>query len=418
MNSQPYNRWRADALTNLMRVRRVLLLVGPRQSGKTTLAKQLASSDIEYCTLDDKRTLELASTDTNKFVRHSKQMMIIDEVQRVPELLPAVKLVVDEDNRPGQFLLTGSANVPGLPQVTESLAGRVARIRLRALSQGEILSAEPAFLTRCFSQEFDEIKTNYSRDELIEMALRGGFPEVLELMRDDRVRWHEDYVGVLLDRDLRDFTNIRQHGAMQELVTIMADFSAQRMDVSKIGARLAIKRDTLESYINILRLLFMVDQVRPWAKTDYGRVGKQKKLYMNDSGLMASLLGWRAEHVRLGSDKGVGQLLETFVYNELAAQLDAVDESYDLYHYRDRQKREIDFVIERRSDGAILALEVKSSASYESSDAKHLKWFRDNIAGDRPFTGVLLYTGDVAGSMGDNLWLQPFGALWNPSARP
>ena len=413
-----FSRWQEKTLLDLMQVRRVLLLVGPRQSGKTTLARQLASQDVEYLTLDDEGTEDLANDDPKTFVRHDKQMLIIDEVQRSPGLLRAIKLVVDEDNRPGQFLITGSANVSRLPSVTESLAGRVARIRLRPLSQGEITGGEPEFISRCFNQDFIDIKTNYSRDEIIAMALRGGFPEVLGLERDARVRWHEDYVGMLLDRDLADLANIRKYDAMRDLVTIMADFSAQRMDISKIGTKLAIKRDTLESYLNNLELLFMIDRVQPWTKTDHGRVGKQKKIFMNDSGLMASLLNLRAEHVRLGSNRGVGPLLETFVYNELAAQLDFEDGDYSLYHYRDHERREVDFIIERRSDGAILALEVKSSANYESSDAKQLKWFRDNIAGDRPFTGVLLYTGDVAGSMGDNLWLQPFGALWNPSARP
>ncbi len=404
------NRWQATTVNTAMLERRVLLLAGPRQCGKTTLVKQLVSKDVEYRTLDETTLKELAEADPTGFVQHGRKMLIIDEVQRVLTLLPAIKKVVDEDNRPGQFLLTGSANVQTMPDVQESLAGRIAKIRLRTMSEGEIIGATPAFLQRCFSQDFKGEWKPYSRDAIIEIAMRGGFPEAIKLEGRARASWHRDYIGALLERDLMDIARIRQHDAMQELVSILAAWSSKFLDVANIGASLSIKRPTLESYINALESLFLIERVRPWTKTDYGRVGKQKKLFMTDSGLMASILGWRADQIKLDPDR-VGKLVETFAFNELATQVDISNGECSLYHYRDREQREIDFIIETR-DGAILGIEIKAAASLGKSDFKHLEWFRDNIAGKRTFIGIVLYAGENLGSFGKNLWAVPFGAMW------
>ncbi len=404
------NRWQDRTVKTAMQERRVLLLAGPRQCGKTTLVRQLESRQIEYRTLDDGTLWELAESDPAGFVQHNKEMLIIDEVQRVLPLLPAIKKVVDEDNKPGQFLLTGSANVQTMLDVQESLAGRVAKIRLRTLSEGEITGAEPDFLNRCFNQDFKDNGKIYSRDNIIQTAMRGGFPETIKLERRARTRWHRDYISALLERDLMDIVRIRQHEAMQELVKILAAWSSKFMDIANIGTNLSIRRPTLESYINALEALFIVERVQPWTKTDYGRVGKQKKLFMSDSGLMSSILGFREEQVRLDSDR-VGKLVETFAYNELAAQVDLSEDEYSLYHYRDREQREIDFIIER-DDGALLGVEIKSAATAKKEDFKHLRWFKDNIAGERPFIGIVLYAGEHTGSFGDNLWVVPFGAMW------
>jgi len=394
-----------------MQERRVLLLAGPRQCGKTTLVKTLSSRTVEYRTLDDGTLRELAEADPTGFVQHHKDMLIIDEVQRVLSLLPAIKKVVDEDDRPGQFLLTGSTNIQTMPDVQESLAGRIAKIRLRTLSEGEILGVEPAFLQRCFKQDFKGEWKSYSRDDILRTALRGGFPEAIRLVGRARTRWHRDYMDALLERDLMDITRIRQHESIQELVKILAAWSSKFMDIANIGTNLSIRRPTLESYINALESLFIIERVQPWTKTDYGRVGKQKKIFMTDSGLMSSILGLREEQVRLDADRS-GKLVETFAHHELATQVELSDGECSLYHYRDRENREIDFIIER-DDGAMLGVEIKAAASAGKSDFKHLAWFRDNIAEKRPFIGIVLYAGDHTGSFGDNLWAVPFGAMWS-----
>jgi len=403
-------RWQYQTIMTAMKERRVLLLTGPRQCGKTTLVKQLPAENTEYRTLDDVTLKEIAEADPANFVEHDAGMLIIDEVQRVLTLLPAIKKVVDEDTRPGQFLLTGSANIQTLPNTQESLAGRVAKIRLRCLTEGEILGAKPKFLQRCFDQNFRHKWKPYSRDSILEMAFRGGFPEAISLDGRARRRWHRDYVSALLERDLRDIARIRQHDAMHELVKILAAWSSRFMDIAAIGAGLSIRRPTLESYINALEALYLVERLQPWTKTDYARVGRQKKLFMTDSGLMGSILGWRLDQVRFDSDR-VGKLVESFAFSEIAALVDISDGECDLYHYRDREQREIDFIVER-DDGALLGIEIKAATSAKKDDFKHLAWFRDNLAGDRPFIGIVLYAGEHTGSFGDDLWAVPFGAMW------
>ena len=410
MEHMLYQRWQYTLIQEALETRRVLLLAGARQCGKTTLAKTLITDDVLYRTLDNAAFRQLAQQDPHGFVRNDHKMLIIDEVQRAPDLLPAVKMQVDEDTRPGQYLLTGSSNIQSLPAVKESLAGRIRKIRLRTLSQGERLGCEPDFLGRAFTESFGTSSHPYDREALMGMALQGGFPEVLSLHVRSRKQWHRDYVAALIERDLRDITHIQRQDAMQELLVILAAWSSKFMDIAAIGSGLSIRRPTLESYINALESLYVVERVKPWTHTDYARVGKQSKLFMTDSGLMASLLGWNEKQIQWDGDRS-GKLIETFMFNEIAALVDASGGTYNLFHYRDREKREIDFLVERE-DGALLGIEIKAGSSIGSNDFKHLRWFRDNIANDRPFTGIVLYAGELSGKMGQNLWAIPFGELW------
>ena len=391
--------------------RRVLLLNGPRQSGKTTLARELESDQIEYRSLDDGTLREAAENDPQGFIKRRTMTMIIDEVQRVPSLLPAIKKAVDEDTSPGQYLLTGSANIQSLPTVRESLAGRIAKIRLRPLAQGEMKKIAPLFIESAFEQSFSRSHIHCDRDALLEIAFRGGFPEPLTLQDRASKRWHNDYINAILERDLKDIARIHRKNDMQELVKVLATWSGKFMDLSAIGSGLSIKRPTIESYINALETLYLVERISPWTKTDYGRVGKQSKLFMADSGLMTSLLRWKIDQVRLDSDRS-GKLIETFAFNELMAQIDAGDSLYSLFHYRDREKREIDFLIERE-DNALLGIEIKAGSAIDKNDFKHMTWFKNNIAKNRLFVGVILYTGQFPASFGNDMWAVPFGLLWS-----
>jgi hypothetical protein len=243
------------------------------------------------------------------------------------------------------------------------------------------------------------------------MACMGGFPEPLRLQARGRKRWHVDYINAILERDLKDIAKIYRRHAMRELVTLLAAWSGKYMDLSAIGSGLSIQRPTLESYINALEALYLIERVYPWTKTDYARVGKQSKLFMADSGLMSSLLGWHMESIRLDADR-CGKLMETFAFNELMAQADASDGRHKLFHYRDREKREIDFLIERE-DGALLGIEIKSGSAVAGDDFKHMRWFQHNLAKKRPFVGTILYAGEKPASFGDNLWAIPFALLWS-----
>lgn len=406
-----YPRWQKKTIKQLMSERRVLLLSGPRQSGKTTLARELESDQTEYRTLDDSTLREAAENDPQGFIKRSTNTMIIDEVQLTPSLLPAIKKAVDEDTRPGQYLLTGSANIQSLPTVRESLAGRIAKIRLRPLAQGEVKKIAPRFIEFAFKQSFSRSYTHYDRDALLEMAFRGGFPEPMILQDRGRRRWHTDYISAILERDLKEITKIHRKNAMRELVNILAAWSAKFMDLSAIGSGLSIQRSTIESYINALETLYLVERIYPWTKTDYARVGKQSRLFMVDSGLMTTLLRWKMDQVRFDSDRS-GKLMETFAFNEIMAQVEAGDGLYELFHYRDREKREIDFLIERE-DNALLGIEIKAGSAIGKNDFKHMKWFQNNLAKNQTFIGLILYTGEFPASFGDNLWAVPFGLLWS-----
>lgn len=407
---QKYARWQKHQIEKFIKTRRVLLLSGVRQCGKTTLAKELISNDTLYRSLDDLVLRQFAQNDPDGFITHTGKMLIIDEIQRAPSLLSAIKKMVDEDNRPGQYLLTGSSSLQSLPTATESLAGRIHKIRLRPLTQGEILGKDPLFLTKMFCQSFNDAKPFYAREQILQMAFRGGFPEPIRLAEKDRKDWYKDYVTSLLERDLQDITKIHRQDAMQKLIEILAAWSGKFMDISTIQSGLSIQRQTIESYINALEALYLVERLRPWTNTDYARIGKQTKLFMADCGLMRSILNWDIDQVRFDSDRS-GKLIETFVFNELSAQVDVDNNEYQLFHYRDREKREIDFLVEHK--GSLLGIEVKAGSTINLHDFRHMRWFKNNLAKERPFIGIVLYTGAYSISFGDNMWAVPMSNLWS-----
>ncbi len=403
-------RWQKNNILETMDISRVVLISGARQCGKTTLAKELEDEDTEYRTLDDVALKQAADNDPHGFVKHSVKTLIIDEIQRVPILLPAIKKAVDEDTRVGQYLLTGSANIQAMPSVQESLAGRITKLRLRPLTQGERLQIQPTFLDKIFADNLSSPQHHYDKATLLETACIGGYPEVLTFTERQRKNWHRNYINAILERDLQDITKIHNHEAMKELVHILAAWSSKFMNVSQIGSSLSIRQPTLISYMNALEALFVTERVKPWIKTDYDRVGKHDKLFMSDTGLMASLLGWNVARVQFNDDKS-GKLMETFAFQELIAQIEHANGKYELKHYRDRQKREIDFIIERE-DETMIGVEIKSGTNIRATDFKHMKWFKENLAGDRPFTGIILYSGEHIASFGDSMLAVPFGALW------
>jgi uncharacterized protein len=405
-----YKRWITDVVQSSLKERRATILVGPRQSGKTTLVRKLLLENSDYRTLDDVTLLAAAQADPHAFVKRSGKLMIIDEVQRAPDLLLAIKKEVDENSEKGQYLLTGSANIRQLPTVKESLAGRVAKLQLRPLAQGEILGKKPNFLQQAIAQQFVDPHEHYDRDCVITLALRGGFPEPLTLSEKTGVGWHTDYLEALIDHDLKEIINIRRRDDMHRLLDVLATWSSQYIDLSAIQSALAIKRQTLESYLNALEALFLFERLPAYAKTDYARIGKRPKLYMNDSGMMAALLKWNKDKVRLDNSR-LGKLVETLVYNEIATQVSCYS-GYQLYHYRDREQREIDLIVES-DQGELLGIEVKAGSSVKKEHFKHLSWFQDSLVKKgQSFVGIVLYTGERVVSFGNNQWAVPMGCLW------
>ncbi|MES2212898.1 MAG: AAA family ATPase, partial [Pseudomonadota bacterium] len=305
-----YRRWQMDAVKMALQSRRVIVLAGARQCGKTTLAKDLERSDVIYRTLDDVTLLDAALNDPHGFVRHGDELMVIDEIQKALILLPAIKKEVDENTKMGRFLLTGSANIQSLPGVNESLAGRVRKIRLRPLSQGEIGGAFPNFLPWAFSQKFPKKYESCSKDLCIKLALKGGYPEPFFMENLNAAQqWHMDYIEAMIERDLKDIINIKRQSGMKELLTVLAAWSSKAMDVSAIASGLSLTRQTVATYISALEILYLIEKLPAWTKTDYDRVCKQDKIFMTDTGLMGSLLSWQFEKVQLDGDKN-GKLIE------------------------------------------------------------------------------------------------------------
>ena len=404
-----YKRWFVDILKQSLNMRRVTVISGARQCGKTTLAKQIISEKIVYRTLDDVTLLKAAQNDPQSFVETSADTLIIDEIQKVPSLLPSIKQIVDQNNRMGQFLLTGSADIRKLPQVSESLAGRIRNLHLRTLSYGEILGNQPRFIERLFNRDFTNQIKGYDKKKILEIAFNGGYPEPLGLQSSRyRKSWFNDYIDTLISKDLKDISNIKRISVLKELVKILAAWSSKFLDIPDLCGKLSISRPTFDGYLNALESLYLFERVPSWCKTDYARVGKKDKLFMADTGLMASLLNWNFDEVMLNSDRA-GKLVETLVYHELSIQSEIYDAK--IYHYRDRENREIDFIIESE-DEQIACIEVKSGSAISKSDFKHIEWFRDNIVKDRNIVTIIIYSGEDTLSFGDGLLAVPLASLW------
>ena len=387
----------------------VVLLVGPRRSGKTTLARQLGSDDRVYLTLDDQTTLDLARADPVGFVR-GLDRAIIDEVQRVPELLLAVKKSVDDHYRPGRFLLTGSANVTTLPRVADSLAGRMETIRLLPLSRGEVLGSRPRFLENGFEGRVEAPTDLVLGDDLIALVLAGGFPEALDRPSERRRQdWASAYLESVLTRDLRDIAEIERLTDLPRFVRILAESAAQLVNYTEIGSGIGVNYKTTQSYIGLLEQIFLVSTLRPWYTNAVKRLVKTPKLHFVDTGLLATSRGLTVDRLKARRTE-FGPLLENFVYAEIMKMMTWSGPRLTAFHFRDWQKDEVDVVLER-DDGAILGIEVKASATVAAGDFRGLRKLAA-ASGDRFSLGILLYDSDIVVPSAPGLVAAPLSCLW------
>jgi len=409
MKETEYNRWAVEIVKESLSVFRSVFIAGVRQCGKTTLTRQLQLPAGEWRTLDNSAQRKVALEDPAGFVqRRSSGTMVIDEVQKAAVLLPEIKRIVDEDKSKGQYLLTGSADVKKLPAVTESLAGRMGTIRLRTLAHGEILGNEPTFLKRAFAQDFLPVMKGYSKRDVLSFAFRGGYGETLEMPPRAKKMWFKSYLDAMLLHDIRELMDVRAYQVLRKMMEMLLAYSARFFTEEDFTTGLGIKHETFVRFLSILKTLYLVDEVPAWHCSDYDGINERPKYFAADTGMIASMLGWKEDEVYLDSDRS-GKLVESWVYNQLAAQLD-LEPDFAVYQYRDKQKREIDFIVEA-ADGALLGVEVKAGSDVGDDDFKHLKWFRDNLAKDKSFTGVVAYTGETTLPFGKNLVAVPMGAL-------
>ena len=394
-----------DALTDT----RVVLLVGPRQSGKTTLAQKLAGEDMVFLTLDNATTLDAARTDPVGFVR-GLDRAIIDEIQRAPDLLLAIKESVDNDPRPGRFLLTGSSNLMTLPRVADSLAGRMETVRLLPLAQSEILGKQPSFFGDAFSNKIPAIGEATVGNDLIELVLAGGYPESLARRTPARrERWYLDYVDAILQRDLQDVAQIEQAQQMPRLLRVLAQHAGQLVNYSGIGAPLGMNHITTRKYVSALESLFLTMTLSPWYTNELKRLIKTPKLHFLDSGLLAALRDLSL--ARLHSERELfGSLLETFVLAELLKLASWSDDRLEFAHFRDKQQNEVDIVVENRQ-GRVLGIEVKASATVTNSDFAGLRRLAEGC-GDRFAMGLVLHDHDKIIPFSERMYAVPISSLW------
>jgi uncharacterized protein len=390
---------------------RVVLIVGPRQAGKTTLAKQLAGADRPYITLDDAGALSAARADPVGFVRGIERA-VIDEVQRAPELMLAIKESVDRDDSPGRFLLTGSANVATMPAVADSLAGRMATISLLPFAQSEIHATPGRLLDRLFAGEEPSSEEGaVFGDELLALVLRGGYPEALRRSTSARrSAWLEDYVAQILDRDVRDIANIEQLDRLPRLLEVLAEHAGQLVNHSSFGAALGLSSVTAQRYVAILERLFLVRTLQPWSSNRLSRLIKTPKLHFLDSGLLATLR--EDEEEALGWDRTrFGAVLESFVVSELLKLASWSERRVSFSHYRTKDQDEVDVVIEDRR-GRIVGIEVKASATVRPQDFRGLHQFQEAV-GDRFVRGLVLHDHDRVTPFGEKLQAAPLSILWS-----
>ena len=387
----------------------VVLLQGPRQCGKTTLARGVAEpAGFGYLSFDDDNLVRAARADPLGFVTDLPPKMVLDEVQRVPEIFTTLKLVVDRDRQPGRFLLTGSADVLLLPKLADSLAGRLEVIRLHPLAQVELRQQSAGFLSQLFKAEFNVASSKRMGVALAELVVAGGFPAALIRQPARRRAWYQAYVQTLVQRDVRDLARIAALDVMPRLLELAAGQTAHLFNVSELASPFGLSRPTVRDYLTLLERVFLVDLLPPWHVRQINRLIKTPKLHVGDTGVACALLRMDAQTLH-ANRLLLGQLLETFVFQELRRQASGQPEPVAFYHFRNRDDHEVDIVLTRGD--ALAGVEVKASGTVRSEDFRGLRKLQE-IAGDQFVCGVVLYDGEVSLPFGPRLFALPIRTLW------
>ena len=363
-----------------------------------------------YTTFDDEVTRAAADADPVGFVDNLAERAILDEVQRVPKLFTTLKAAVDRNRQPGRLLLTGSSNVLLAPKLADSLAGRMAIQRLHPLAQCELAGKPSTFLDRLFSADFPSAKVARLKDELGDRIVAGGYPPALDRPEGRRRdNWYRDYINTLIQRDVRELARISALDALPRLLRMVASRTAQLFNLSDLASSFQLSRTTIGDYVTLLENIFLLERLPPWCTNRASRLVKTPKLHMGDTGLACSLLGLDA--AALAADRAqLGPVLETFVYQELRRLASWHPHHHDFYHFRDRDKVEVDIVIER-GVRQLTGVEIKAGATVTNADFRGLRKLRQT-AGKRFVAGAVLYDGEACVSFGEGLFAVPLRLLW------
>ena len=405
-----YPRFLRNRLEEALEDTPVVLIHGPRQCGKTTLARMVGdAAGYEYITFDDDVQLSAATADPVRFAADLPHKTILDEVQRVPGLFLALKSVVDRNRRPGRFILTGSANVLLVPKLTDSLAGRMEIIRLHPLSQDEIAGKASRFLDALFAARFQNRSFERLGPALAERIAAGGYPAALLRTRSKRrASWYRDYIETLVQRDVRDLARISALDAIPRLLQLAAGQTSRLVNVAEMASAFQLSRPTIRDYVVLLEKIFLLAHLPPWHTNRLSRLIKTPKLHLADTGLASSLLGVDAE-LLYKERTMLGQILETFVFQELKRQAGWSDRPVQFYHFRDKDGVEVDMVLEQA--GRIAGVEVKAAATLTGKDFRGLRKLREST-GERFAAGVLIYDGENVAGFGESIYAVPVRVIW------
>jgi predicted AAA+ superfamily ATPase len=391
---------------------RVVVVLGARQVGKSTLVEQIAQGEPGrlVITLDDEARRRGANEDPTGFVADLDTPVAIDEVQRAPDLLLAIKQSVDRDQRPGRYLLTGSANILTAPTIADALTGRAEYLRLWPFSQAELRGVSTGLIAALFAGRAPHILDAASgRRAHAEMLVAGGFPEARRRSPDRRVPFFDSYLDTVLDRDLGSIARVHDRANVRRLLAAVAATTGSTLNLNDFARDLGIAANTVRAYVDLLETLFLVYRLPAWHSNLLSRLGKAPKLHIVDSGLLAYLLSANAE--RAWADPQIaGALIETFVIMEIVRQSSVELDPPRAFHFRDRHGHEVDMVLERR-DGTIVGIEAKAAATAGRADFHGLRLMRDRL-GERFAFGALLYTGSATVPFGDRLAAIPLQGLW------
>ena len=387
----------------------VVLVAGPRQAGKTTLVRHMANQGMDYLTLDDELTLLAAKEDPVGMIRRLDRA-VIDEIQRAPQLLLAIKKTVDEDRRPGRFLLTGSANLMALPTVADSLAGRMETLTLLPLSQSELRGSTANWIDSAFAGQILKVGQAVVGDDLVEAVLRGGYPEaVSRATARRRTSWARQYIDALIQRDVRDVASIDKLDHLPRFLRALGQVAGQMSNYTQLGSQVGLDHKTAARYVGAFEQMYVLKRLEVWAKNRLSRVVKTPKVQFIDSGLLSALTDLTPVLVEQDRSR-FGNVLETFVFGELLKHTTTADGDYQLLYYRDHDQVEVDFIIEN-SAGQLIGVEVKAAATIRKNDLRGLTRLAD-LAGDSFKLGVVLYDGSETLPLGARLWAAPLSSLW------
>ncbi|TAN41176.1 MAG: ATP-binding protein [Nitrospirae bacterium] len=391
----------------------VVLINGARQTGKSTLVKKISSEipAYRYLTLDDTGMLTAAKHDPAGFISGLEGNIIIDEVQRAPELFVAIKAAVDRNRKPGRFLLTGSANVLLLPKLSESLAGRIEILTLWPLSQGEIEGVRESFIDKVFGDKLPKlIKASDSKDQILKRMVLGGYPEVIGRTKADRRKaWFDAYLTTLMQRDIRDLANIEGLTILPRVLALLAARASSLLNFSELSRSLGIPQTTLKRYLSLMETTFLLQPMQAWSGNLGKRLVKAPKVMLNDTGLIANLAGLSDESKELYPGF-IGSVFENFVAMEFKKQIAWSKIQPKLFHFRTQAAQEVDIALED-SAGRIVGIETKLSNTVESRDFKGLAALNEAI-GNRFHRGIVLYTGSEVIPFAKDMHAIPVNALW------